>query len=426
MNHNLLSPKHSRLYFIIFIGFFCLSLVYFISRGPWRAVSLNRCDFTVIYLGSSLWLKGLSPYNHDEINRLWKINEPSDDVKITDTRPAVYPIPVFPLVAPLTFLKLSDAKFVWTGINCLAFFGAILALISFSKLKVFEWDAILVCCLALSLNPIHAGIQEGNPSVLAGSLMVISLWAADRGQLVLAAILFALTLCLKVNITIIFFLYFILTKKYKLLIVSLSLISLILLIALLPTGLNLEWWYSWRSNVNAAFSGGINDPNLTKPIGYFNLDYTAIKIIDNMMIIKVIDLLLLIGYISVILKYYKIIQNKTQEVMLLSFIVIINLLLMPYQRNYNGTLLILPIALSFILNKNKLNIYGTTILILLVPFLFPLSATVAYLLQKNSYYWLLNSPWFNFLFFGHRTWILLVISVIMIRIMYLDYLKSQV
>jgi Glycosyltransferase family 87 len=422
MNLNLLPARTSRLFFFVLVGLFCLSLVYFISRGPLRAVSVHRCDFTVLYLGSSLWLKGLNPYNHDDINRLWlEIDERADADKITGTRPAVYPIPIFPILTPLTFLDLPVAQVVWTGINCLALMGAILALIFFSKFKIFEKEAFLICCLALSLNSIHFGIKEGNPGILAGSLMVMSLWAADRDQTVLGGILFALSLCLKVNITIIFVLYFILTKKYKLLLISFLSVTLISFIAIMPYNLNIEWLYSWRTNVHASFAGGINDPNLTAPYGYFNLDYTSIKIIKDMAIIKIIDLLMLVAFISILYKYYKDMKYNYQKLLLLSYIVMINLLIMPYQRNYNGIILILPIALVFVLRKGQFVYYGNIILLLLIPFLFPLSAIIDQYLKIINYNWLRNSVWFDMLILGHRTWLLLIISIIIMRVIYLDY-----
>jgi len=427
MSLNLLPAKTSRLSFFVLLGFFCLSLVYFISRGPLRPVDLNKCDFTLIYFGSSFWVKGLSPYNHNEINKLClKIDEPADKSEpITYVRPAVYPITIFPIIAPLTFMKLPDAKFVWNIINCLAFFGAFLALISYSKLKILEKDAILICCLALSLNPIHRAINEGNPSALACSLMVISLWAADRDHAVLGGILFALTLCLKVHATLIFLLYFILTKKYKLLLVSILSTTLILLIAIIPSGLNLEWLYAWRSNVNAAFSGGINDIHQVKAIGYLNLDYVAIKFINNISIIKIIVLFLFLGYTTLLYRYNKFVEYNYKNLMLLSYVVVVGLLLIPYQRFTNGVVLIFPIALAFLWRRNHLINYGNIMLILLIPFLFPLSAIIDYFLKKYNYYWLINSPWFNCIIYGNRTWLLLIMSMVMIRVMQVNYLKCH-
>jgi hypothetical protein len=100
---------------------------------------------------------------------------------------------------------------------------------------------------------------------------------------------------------------------------------------------------------------------------------------------------------------------------------VINLLLIPYHRDYDGVLLLFPLALGIFLVKNNLSNYGKIILFCLIPFLFPLSAIITYFLKIYGYQFLLNISWFETMILAHRTWLLIIMSIIMIKLMSLDY-----
>ena len=79
---------------------------------------------------------------------------------------------------------------------------------------------VLLSVLVLALAPFHTGIAGGNVSMVAIPLCVIAVWAASRNKENLAGMLLAVAACLKPQIGIWFYLYYVLNKRWGIVAVS--------------------------------------------------------------------------------------------------------------------------------------------------------------------------------------------------------------
>src|SRR5262249_49678314 len=79
---------------------------------------------------------------------------------------------------------------------------------------------VVLSALVLALAPFHAGIAGGNPSMVAIPLCVIAVWAASRNKENLAGIVLAVAACVKPQIGIWFYLYYVLSKRWGIVAVS--------------------------------------------------------------------------------------------------------------------------------------------------------------------------------------------------------------
>jgi hypothetical protein len=114
------------------------------------------------------------------------------------------------------------------------------------------------CCLFFS--PPYVGVLNGNPSVVAISLIVVSPHFALTNWTALSGILFAVTLCVKPQIALCGLLAFLLWKRWSPLFIGLAGATFILLFAtawVSSFGQEWQWWESLKRNTaSLALPGG--------------------------------------------------------------------------------------------------------------------------------------------------------------------------
>ncbi len=210
---------------ILFVLILTVSLI--LSISPKR----TRGDFDVYYTSSQHYLAKAPVYvPHDGI----------EEFKYS---------PLFALVfSPLAMLKKTAALYIWNILNILSLY---LIFYLFYKLKQMSFSSprdflIIVCLLALTGRFIFNNITLGQINILLCSLMVLTMYLEINKKYFWAAVVLAFSLMIKF-FPLLFVVYFVLTRRFKLLGFTVLMVLFFLLLPSVYSGfdLNLRYLNDW-------------------------------------------------------------------------------------------------------------------------------------------------------------------------------------
>jgi hypothetical protein len=407
-------PRLARLALLCLLGLVFLKV-------PVAAVHDSR-DFAIIYLSALSWRQGIDPYKTEPFHDSWaKAGGRSDNLP---GWPSLYPICTFPLIAPLTLLNWSNAKFVWMLINSLAFIGLLLLLFSFANYRLNNLRDIILFGFLLFYFPAQFSIVMGQPLILAILFGVLSLRAAASSHWLSSGILLALSLCLKLNLGVIFLGYFIIYRKWPIIGFCLVAMTLVTTVGALKLGWgNFSWVFSWFQNlhlVTREWATAHPEGNNPNSIFLINLHYPLYKIIANKFIVNAIALA--IGFIGlvILLKSYKFNKTPFGQLTMLSAIAAI-VLISSYHRLADATVLVFLIILISLMISTKYNKYSIILTFLILPIYLP---GTQYLLKLNENgaipYTIAMSWWWNIIVLPYEVYCLIGISIVMLFLVVVD------
>jgi hypothetical protein len=185
---------------------FVLSALYFVARGPWRAIR-DSGDFLVVFSAARCWLHGDNPYSAGDL----AVNARAAGVDVGEAyfadHPSLYPPPALAILAPFALLPWTIAKVMWIA----ALFGlSWWSIVTFAE-GAQEW-ALPVACFLFIFAHLHTGISLGQPSVLVCGLIFLSLFTQ---QPLAAGLLLGIAVTLKPQLGIGFLLLAAAQRQYR-------------------------------------------------------------------------------------------------------------------------------------------------------------------------------------------------------------------
>jgi hypothetical protein len=325
---------------------FLLSLVFFTERGPYCALRDGRSgDFATIYAAARCWLKHENPYAREDLTlELQRGGAPASLIREQDQHVSAYPISVMPLAAVFAWLPWRAANLTWCLFSLVCFAASVRVLLKdFGSLKTKLLAA--GCCLFFS--PTYVGVLNGNPSVVAISLVMLAVHFAGTNWRVLSGILFAIILCMKPQIPLLGLLAFLLWKCWAPLFIGLAGASSVLLFAtawVSSFGQNWQWWESLKQNTaSLALPGGLIDPRPASPYadGFLNAQTLSYLFTANAALAEGLVLISSAGFTALYFQLRK--TDKTADRRIDSAFLAAITLMTVYHRYYDGQLLLLAI-----------------------------------------------------------------------------------
>jgi hypothetical protein len=162
--------------------------VYFLVRGPWRAIH-NSADLLTVFAAARCWVHGMNPYAPGDL----VVSARAGGAEVSEAyflvTPSVYFPPALLLLSPLAALPWTVAKAIWLFCSLGASLWVMVALARMAK----GWT-VAVWSFLLAFSPLHSGIAEGQPSVLVCCLIAISIVTP---QPYVAGLLLGIALCIK-------------------------------------------------------------------------------------------------------------------------------------------------------------------------------------------------------------------------------------
>ena len=271
-----LRPRHDLWVAALFIA----CLVFFIDCGPYRAIRYSTTgDFSTVYAATRCWLHGANPYDHAALkSELAKAGAPPDIQHDQDINPSVYLPSSMPWTALIGSLRWPTANVSWCLLSLILFATSLRAILMRTRLSSRgKW---LAACAALAFSPTYVGIYDGNPGVVATSLISLAICFNAEQSAIIGGVLLGIALCFKPQLAICALCVFAIRKIWKPVAAALAVfvISLALgIIVVSSFGHSWTWWNTEQQNVAISFQpGGQSDPVPTSAVAWQMLNTQAL------------------------------------------------------------------------------------------------------------------------------------------------------
>ena len=397
-----------------------LAAAEFTIRGPMRFVLAPTSwnDLSQNYTASRLWLKGQNPSDPRNFVALWKV-EGRSRLALTDIRVHVAPPPgTLVLMAPIAVFPWSVAKFIWLAV-LLAAFG--LTLWTLALTGGFRDDPVrtlLFVAGGLALAPFHTGMANGNWTLLVVGACAVGIWAAHNRREVTAGLLFAVGCSLKPQIGALFVLYYLVRQRWRLFVTAVAGTIGLASIAVLRLEISgVSWMQDYIHNASGFFSSNhIDDFTSANPIRFtlINLQVPFFSITGrsswaNLLAVST-------GTVLMLCCFYWVMRNRLDGSELLPLGTIAVIGLMPvYHRFYDASLLVVPLCWCVAEGIERSRRTVLFVLLLMTPFLIPGTVVLQELdMQKRIPAAVTNSWWWNCIVMPHETWVLLLLSLVLL------------
>jgi hypothetical protein len=418
-------PSLNLFHKIGLVIFFFFAITYFIVRGPTSYILTPSAeqDFTPLYLAAGAWVKGLNPYDYTSFREIWNVSGGKPN-GIPDARifPIMYPISIFPLLAPLTLLGWPKAKIIWLLINQIALFGQLAALLKLSKIKYNDSRALLLFGGAIVLSPVHTAIALGQPIILTTFCAVLSLLAATEDRKFPAAILLGLSVALKANVGIFFLLFYGINRQWHIVRSSFFVIIIIGVIGISRLGWeNLTWLNTWQENIQSSYSpGSINDPTGNNPKNhqFLNLDYPLHTMIKSRLGVHGIVILITSIGVYFIFRGIRTSKDFFNDLYGLNVITLFGLLPI-YHRFCDASILTLLLALIMTMITTRLDRLGRNLIWLVFPFSIPGTFVLFDLGSRGIIpHSIVSKWWWTIFIMPHQVYLLISIIILLTFIIF--------
>lgn len=263
------------------IAFIVIVSVILLIQSYGKAYRDSGYDFTSYIHASRLLSEDQNPYDPaSSVASLIDYPKPSF--------PYIYPLTLAFLMTPLSYIPYSIAISIWffAGLFSLLFMIYLLTKRESNETgdSSKQTDVSFISALAILLlfNIIQNNFLNGQLNFIILFLSVLSYDYCSRGKKFKAAFVLALAVSLKLT-PVIFLLYFLLRKEYKLFLYSTIMIALLLLLPYLLIGNNITAFYVYYAN-NFLLEPG---QNLNFLLSIFNNVYGRIAVIVTLLFILI-------------------------------------------------------------------------------------------------------------------------------------------
>jgi hypothetical protein len=179
----------------------------------------------------------------------------------------VYPPSLLPLAALAAWADWTTAKQIWLGLNlaaCAAAFWATLSL-----LRPWPRSRPLALLYGLLLSPVQSAIAYGQPVVIAGALVIGSVYFSISKRPIVSGLLLGIAAAAKPNVALTAVLFVLIEGQVQTLIAGAVICGAIWLAAILRAWPDsLAWIPQWLSTMHASLSEGTNNFTILGPEPY--------------------------------------------------------------------------------------------------------------------------------------------------------------
>lgn len=329
---------------LIVTRFLCYTgwLVYYFINHP----EPPFWDFKWFYVASNLAHQNLSPFNVEVFtDSFCTLTNVCGSIP-----PFVYPPNIIPLIWFLGYFSIKNAFTIWTVLHLIAMglllWGANVLLESNSR----AFRAICTISVALIYGVVR-DLQVGNLAIFIAVLIVWMFIFAKKHQDIAAGILLGIAVC-KPTLAVLFIPYFLLKRRFSLVVSCIVTAVVLALIGLAMTGVSLSEFFP---DASRGFSLWIKDPSNSPYISMSRIDWKVIgpRVFPNHLFIARLfsDLivLILVGLVSFYL-YKKQKNTAWSKDLYLPEIALISCLSIGMNYSQKTSLVMLTPAVVFLLN----------------------------------------------------------------------------
>jgi Glycosyltransferase family 87 len=392
----------------------------FIVRGPVRFLRpTNWSDLAQNYAASRLWLRGQNFSNPENFVALWR-NEVGAPLGANTLRVHLAPLPgALVLIAPIAVFPWPIAKLVWLAVLLTAFGLTIYALMKTAGFRFGKPRSLAFIASCLALAPFHTGFGTENQTIVVIGLCALGIWAATSGRHdVAAGLLFGAACSLKPHIGSFLVLYYLVQRRWRLFATALGFTAVLAVAGILWMQIcGVSWAHDYFHNLKVlSTENQFDDFTSWNPIRFMliNLQVPFFSFTGSAKSSNI--LALSIGVLLISMWIYLILRRRSvrSELLALGAIGVIGLLPV-YHRLYDASILAIPLAWCIAEISGDLKNISRAALLLMAPFLVPGTAVLQQLAIEGRIptSWI-NSWWWDRVVMPHQTWLLLLISLVLL------------
>jgi hypothetical protein len=264
-----------------------------------------------------------------------------------------------------------------------------------------------------ALAPLHTGLGTANPAILAVSLTVLTVWAAQRDKKIAAGLLLALAICVKPTVAGGLLLYYLIRRQWKVAGVACGIVAIVAVLGVSRLAFaGAPWLASYIESTRRMFStGSLDDFTGADAIrlNMVNAQVLFYAVLRSAPLADHLAKLLGAGFLGCWLWLSH--QRRTASGLLeISAISVLSLIPL-YHRFYDASLLIWPLAWVLLRVHKRSTIF--LVLLAIAPFLVPgavlLSEAAGRLPSTITSSW-----WWNTLLLPHEVWALILLTVLLL------------
>jgi len=306
------------------------------------------------YAQATAWLHGADPYSPYSLFEFWPSqalsSRPAEQeffngtVLVEHGIPTAYPLTCFVLLAPFALFSWMFTKVLLVTLSTALLVAAVCCLVSLNNLR--GWRRTTFVALALMLAPFHTGIATCNLAIITVELGIIAVWASASGAPVCSGLLLALSVGLKPQVGLCFLLLFLVRRKWRSSVFSVTAILALAGIGVLRLATaHVNWTTSYALDNRALLNSGVlGDFTERNPLrfGLVNLQVAIYPLVHSRSAANVIAAALAIGLTA---RFFALLAKRQcgDELLCLNALVVLSLLPI-YHRFYDAALLIVPLS----------------------------------------------------------------------------------
>jgi hypothetical protein len=385
-------------------------------------------DFATYYTAARAWLHGADPYSQSAAPLHWQAADgwanimPDDCIDLFGLAwlPIIQMPSAMPVFAPFALFSAKTAVALWFIVSGVLLIAQTAALARMAKSRLWQPTGIVLLSATLVLAPVHELFGWAQPSGPTISFIVLGAWAAMTRRDILAGTLLALATAIKPQLGGLFFIYFLLKGRQRIVLSFAAVMAALFTVAIVPMqlkGINLM--HVWLANVSATDGpGGMNNTAIGGPARFYMLH---LQVILNVLVESrnVMNFLAgaLVGITAAVFAHLESrgrVQEHADELLELSFVAALALLPV-YHRFYDAGILVLPMTWALANFRTRPSM-AIPMLAIISSFFIPVIATVrlGQLLDRLDPT-LTTSPLWHLLIDPWRVWTVLACLAVLFR-----------
>jgi len=392
----------------------------FVRDDVIRALAVRKNDFSDIFIGSRLWRHGNNPYDSALATSTSK-QLAGSELSIVP----IYPPSAYLLATPLTLLPWKEDNLCWAVLGLVGVGTIAWSLARMGRFALKDDKAWLIVAVVFTFRPFHTALQVGNAAVITIALCLLAVYLAERDQDLLSGIILALATCVKPQLGIWIFVYYLVRRRWKVA-AAVGVVGVLvagMAVARIPLTLS-AMVANYRHNLQYWFGpGGENDFTTANRFRFplIDLQVALYPFLHSAMAANVLAYAIFIS--GAALWVYAMFRGHLRSAPLAISSLLALSFLCTYHRINDAGILTLPLCWAF--EEGAQQLRRTRLLVVVLVLALAAGQSVLARLGPHLPLWVTSTSWWNLILVPYFVWILLVLSAVLLYAVVVSALSNH-